>query len=72
MAQYAALHSPWTEKPNDMLQWMMEEAKGNERAIHYLSQRLLAINFAAVHTSSLVRHCFFHFIICSRHCLQRV
>ncbi|KAI0292784.1 cytochrome P450 [Russula brevipes] len=43
----------WDDKPNDMLMWLMEEAKGVERSLEGLARRLLVVNFAAVHTTSL-------------------
>ncbi|KAI9465946.1 cytochrome P450 [Lactarius psammicola] len=43
----------WGDKPNDMLMWLMSEAKGVERSLDGLARRLLAINFAAIHTTSL-------------------
>ncbi|KAH9047275.1 cytochrome P450 [Lactarius hengduanensis] len=43
----------WDDKPNDMLMWLMSEAKGVERSLEGLARRLLAVNFAAIHTTSL-------------------
>lgn len=37
-----------------MLQWLLEEAKGEERTVRALALRILVINFAAIHTSSMV------------------
>ncbi|KIJ66616.1 hypothetical protein HYDPIDRAFT_109704 [Hydnomerulius pinastri MD-312] len=42
----------WTDKPNDLLQWLMDDAEGPERSIRNLTQRILTVNFAAIHTSS--------------------
>ncbi|PSS38092.1 hypothetical protein PHLCEN_2v72 [Hermanssonia centrifuga] len=42
----------WEDKPNDMLQWLMDTAEGEEREIRALVMRILTINFAAIHTSS--------------------
>jgi hypothetical protein len=39
---------------NDMLMWLMEEAKGVERSLEGLARRLLLVNFAAIHSTSLV------------------
>ncbi|KAI0368876.1 cytochrome P450 [Pilatotrama ljubarskyi] len=52
----------WSDKPNDMLQWVMEEAiarnKGSDEAI---VQRILLVNFAAIHTSSnSITHAIYH------------
>ncbi|KAH9975535.1 cytochrome P450 [Lactifluus volemus] len=43
----------WDDKPNDMLMWLMNEAKGVERSLDGLARRLLLINFASIHTTSL-------------------
>ena len=37
---------------NDLLMWLMKDAKGVERSVEGLARRLLAINFAAIHTTS--------------------
>ncbi|KAF8491192.1 cytochrome P450 [Russula emetica] len=46
----------WDDKPNDMLMWLMSEAKGVERSLEGVARRLLLINFAAIHTTSLASH----------------
>lgn len=38
-----------------MLQWLMEEAVGEEREPRLLTLRILTVSFAAIHTSSMVR-----------------
>ncbi|KAI0292786.1 cytochrome P450 [Russula brevipes] len=43
----------WDDKPNDMLMWLMEEAKGVERSLEGLARRLLLANFAGIHATSL-------------------
>jgi hypothetical protein len=40
------------ESQNDMLMWLMSEAKGVERSLEGLARRLLTVNFAAVHSTS--------------------
>ena len=42
---------------NDMLMWLMSEAKGVERSLEGLARRLLMVNLAAIHTTTSVR-CF--------------
>ncbi|KAH9477540.1 Cytochrome P450 monooxygenase 71 [Psilocybe cubensis] len=37
---------------NDFIYWLLEVAKGSQRTVHDISLRLLAINFAAIHTTS--------------------
>ena len=44
------------EKQNDMLMWLMSEAKGVERSLEGLARRLFVVNFAAIFTTSLVSH----------------
>jgi cytochrome P450 len=42
-----------SDMPNDMLTWLMSEAKGVERSLEGLGRRLLLVNFAAIHSTSL-------------------
>jgi hypothetical protein len=41
------------DSQNDVLMWLMSEAKGVERSVEGLARRLLLVNFAAVHSASL-------------------
>jgi hypothetical protein len=41
------------DSQNDMLMWLMTEAKGVERSIEGLARRLLLTNLAAIHSTSL-------------------
>jgi hypothetical protein len=41
------------DKPNDMLMWLMSEAKGVERSLKGVARRMLHVNFASIHTTSL-------------------
>ncbi|KAL8832625.1 MAG: hypothetical protein Q9191_000141 [Dirinaria sp. TL-2023a] len=41
------------ERPNDFLQWMMDEANEYDGAPHRLAHRLLILTLAAVHTTSM-------------------
>ncbi|KAF8477701.1 cytochrome P450 [Russula ochroleuca] len=43
----------WDDKPNDLLMWLMNEAKGVERSVEGVARRLLLVNFAAIHSTSL-------------------
>jgi len=44
----------WADKPNDYLTWTMEENTGPlARDPGYLALRILQVNFAAIHTSSM-------------------
>lgn len=37
-----------------MISWLMDEAEGEQRSVLALTQRILSLNFAAIHTSSMV------------------
>jgi hypothetical protein len=41
---------------NDMLMWFMNEAKGVEKSVEGIARRLLLVNFAAIHSTSLASH----------------
>lgn len=45
---------PREERPNDLLSWLMEDAIGKERDPFNLTVRVLTVNFAAIHTTSMV------------------
>ena len=47
---------------NDLLMWLMSEAKGVERSVEGVARRLLLVNFAAIHSTSLAS-------VASRHTL---
>jgi cytochrome P450 len=42
----------WADKPNDFLSWLMEEAEGPQLTVRSLSTYILAVNVAAIHSSS--------------------
>ena len=56
----------WPISQNDMLMWLMSEAKGVERSLEGLARRLLLVSFAAIHTTTLVSD----HIRSSRRCMQ--
>ncbi|GLB33473.1 putative cytochrome p450 [Lyophyllum shimeji] len=43
----------WPEKPNDYITWLLDVAEGPQRTIRDLTLRVLALNFAAIHTTSM-------------------
>ena len=54
---YPSVLSHYTDDPqNDMLMWLMSEAKGVERSVEGVARRLLVVNFASIHSTSLVSH----------------
>ncbi|OBZ79756.1 Ent-kaurene oxidase [Grifola frondosa] len=55
----------WTEKPNDMLMWLMDEARARGQSFDSVVRRILVVNFAAIHTSSNgVTHALYHLAAC--------
>jgi len=48
------LRLPPEERPNDILSWLMQEAVGEEKDPRNLTQRILIVNFAAIHSTSMV------------------
>ncbi|KAF8897198.1 cytochrome P450 [Infundibulicybe gibba] len=43
----------WPGKPNDLISWLLEEAQGDQRSVWNVTARVLAVNFAAIHTTSM-------------------
>ncbi|KAG5651711.1 hypothetical protein H0H81_007716 [Sphagnurus paluster] len=43
----------WPGKPNDFLSWLIDLSEGNQRTPRELTMRVLATNFAAIHTTSM-------------------
>jgi hypothetical protein len=41
------------ESQDDVLMWLMNEAKGVERSVEGLARRLLLLNLASIHTTYL-------------------
>ncbi|GJJ07761.1 hypothetical protein Clacol_001966 [Clathrus columnatus] len=51
----------YPEKPADLLSWLMEDASDEERTVTQLTNRILSLNFAAIHTSSMTfTHTLYH------------
>ncbi|KAJ8454435.1 hypothetical protein ONZ51_g13027 [Trametes cubensis] len=51
----------WPDKPNDMIQWIMDEGLSRNNTDQEMVQRVLLVNFAAIHTSSnSVTHAIYH------------
>ncbi|KAJ7667675.1 cytochrome P450 [Mycena polygramma] len=46
------LGDKYTDKPNDLITWLMDAAVGEERTAPALVQRVLFVNFAAIRTST--------------------
>ncbi|KAI0804678.1 cytochrome P450 [Irpex lacteus] len=43
----------WVERPNDMLQWLLDSPDGQAESVPDMAQRLLSLNFASIHTTSM-------------------
>ncbi|KAH9895701.1 cytochrome P450 [Cubamyces lactineus] len=51
----------WPDKPNDMIQWVMDEGLSRNNTDEEMVQRVLLVNFAAIHTSSnSITHAIYH------------
>ena len=50
------MKDPNCKKPVDVLQWLMESAQGDETKTSHLCARIQTLNFAAIHTTSIVVH----------------
>ncbi|KAH8835010.1 cytochrome P450 [Flagelloscypha sp. PMI_526] len=47
-------------RPNDLISWLLEFAQGSQRTVHDLCTRILLVNFAALHTTTMtVTHVLF-------------
>ncbi|KAJ3571229.1 hypothetical protein NP233_g3894 [Leucocoprinus birnbaumii] len=42
------------EMPDDLVTWLVEEAEGEDAKVENLGMRILFINFAAIHTTSMI------------------
>jgi hypothetical protein len=58
---------PPDERPNDLLSWLMEDAVGEERDPYNLTLRVLGVNFAAIHTTSIVSCSFLTYMCLTLH-----
>jgi hypothetical protein len=55
VCQTVCLVSPdyTADSQNDVLMWYMNEARGVERSVEGVARRLLLLNFASIHTTSM-------------------
>ncbi|KAI1792290.1 cytochrome P450 [Ganoderma leucocontextum] len=51
-ANMMAMGEDWSDKPNDVLQWIIDEAVRRNHSDVSIVERIFLINFAAIHTSS--------------------
>ncbi|KZV79779.1 cytochrome P450 [Exidia glandulosa HHB12029] len=51
----------WAEKPDDLLQWMIDLANERELQPDFLIKQILRLNFSAIHTTLIsIMHAFYH------------
>ncbi|KAF8515018.1 cytochrome P450 [Hysterangium stoloniferum] len=51
----------YPDKPNDFLSWLMDAAKGDERSPSKLTNRVMSLNVASIHTGAMTfAHTLFH------------
>ncbi|KAJ3514885.1 hypothetical protein NLJ89_g2106 [Agrocybe chaxingu] len=43
----------WPDKPNDLTSWLLEDTEEHQKNVHDMALRLLTVNFAAIHTSTM-------------------
>ncbi|KAF5315413.1 hypothetical protein D9619_007343 [Psilocybe cf. subviscida] len=43
----------WPDKPNDLITWLLEAGVGEQRSVRSIALRILTINFAAIHTTTM-------------------
>jgi len=53
LAKMEEFGDTWDDAPDDMLMWLMSEAKGVEKSLDGLARRLLIVSFSGVHTTGL-------------------
>jgi ubiquinone biosynthesis protein UbiJ len=46
---------PIALRQNDLISWLISEAPESQRTVRALALRVLTVNFAAIHTTSMVR-----------------
>ncbi|KAM5543922.1 hypothetical protein V8D89_002539 [Ganoderma adspersum] len=51
-AHMKAMGEDWSDKPNDVLQWIIDEAVRRDHSDVSIVERIFLVNFAAIHTSS--------------------
>ena len=43
------------EKPDDMIQWLVDAAPPVERTVPQIVERIMALNVASIHTTTMVK-----------------
>ncbi|KAF8997910.1 cytochrome P450 [Cyathus striatus] len=53
ITRYREKRAAGEEMPANLLTWLLDEAQGEEQSIERLSRRILTLNFAAIHTTTV-------------------
>lgn len=55
----------WEGRPNDLISWLLDFAKGEERKTENLARRVLLANFASIHTTAnVIAQALYRLVIC--------
>lgn len=46
--------SDQSEKPNDLVQWLIDAAPPIEKTVYQLVERVMALNVGSIHTTTMV------------------
>ncbi|KAJ6557762.1 cytochrome P450 [Mycena capillaripes] len=53
LAKEDELGPDWPDKPNDLISWLMQDATPTDRTVSGIALRVLVVNMAAIHTSTM-------------------
>lgn len=53
LAKEAEFGKDWPGKPNDLISWLIDDAPKDQKTIRHLAIRVMLINIAAIHTTSM-------------------
>ncbi|KAJ6459072.1 cytochrome P450 [Mycena sanguinolenta] len=53
LAKEEELGPDWPDKPNDLISWLMQDAAPADKTVPALAHRVLIVNMAAIHTSTM-------------------
>ncbi|KAJ6459070.1 cytochrome P450, partial [Mycena sanguinolenta] len=54
LAKEEELGPDWADKPNDLISWVIQNAARVDRTVAGIAHRVLIVNMAAIHTSTLL------------------
>jgi len=68
LSKYAEYGPKWEGKPNDLISWAIDHAPPQHRNIEDIALKVMLINLAAIHTTTIVSSLLFPFhvvLICT-------